>query len=674
MSALEYIERKHLKEAAIMAMGNLGRQMLTYKEILKESIVRLRPTGDEVEKALPATSLYSNGDGRSGLAIVRSDLHNRLNISFSFLPEINKCYVCPKEHRQSNLPQLLVLTDQSYPAAATTSSEIDCPKIVRVENGRIANLVDTLLQHIRTRPRPGSVIALYSQTELGLGGAANFLFELLKAANKIKRKLGDEYTICIAPPITMENLVDFVVIKQILTVYQWLRATDDPNAKLLMSAWDTACSDIRKLDFESDGELVRAALPVSLNANAEVRFFSLRLMPTDEIWPACSRITEEKIWQAVASDIEQKTTVRIANVFQLSRDPVKGLPEGSRSIAVAGGRAAEALVEYMNIDGENIVKVCDRNWEATATRIEYMRSKLAEGLQHIKAGTIVLHLLQDEVFVGRASDGSILKPKLDEDGLPHISGDLSVIDNRACSNILDQLLPIINEAAGRNLIIVAPTPIFVDKPCCDSNEHVTNRSRIDFLLEQKKGLATVLDTIRAFIKAKGLALTRALDPEQSLKCLSIEETWGGHPIALTPRANELIVEGIRTVDSTITRCSISNRAKELAKSSAGGSRTRHAGSGSHSHADTDTRRHRHASNRSEDERRLTGHPRQSHHDRRERTDPGDSSRRYSRDYTDGFEVYEEYRLRDRSPRSSRSRNPDSNYTDYRYTSDSYRRY
>jgi hypothetical protein len=294
-------------------------------------------------------------------------------------------------------------------------------------------------------------------------------------------------------------------------------------------------------------------LPVSLKATDKYQLFQLRLMPANNVWPAISKIAEENIWKKMAEAIKKEDKLELSTDFDLSRDAVRGIPEGTRGIAIAGGPTAEALGSCLQTNGENIIKVVNSEWKITGSSIDWLKNQLQESINHMQVETVVLHILDENAYLGRGEDGSLIPPAKDNDDHLHIVGELTVIDAATTNMLLSQCLPLFHSLQGKNVVLISPPLRYVASPCCNNEAHLTNRGHVNYLVGVKAGLRTVVDTIRSFIKQHDLKNMRVLDPEQSLKSLQIDEIWGGHPYALTEVANKAIAAGVCTVDAAITK-------------------------------------------------------------------------------------------------------------------------
>jgi hypothetical protein len=112
--------------------------------------------GASSSKAVQVGSFINENDKRHNYTVHRHDHANSRNISFSFNPETLIFTTCPGEHRVlrrtlegmdvgMDNPPLFVLTDQNFPPMVPAEGEGECLKIIQVENGSLADLVEVFL-------------------------------------------------------------------------------------------------------------------------------------------------------------------------------------------------------------------------------------------------------------------------------------------------------------------------------------------------------------------------------------------------------------------------------------------------------------------------------------------------------------------------------------------------
>ena len=140
----------------------------------------------------PVGSLVNPKDGRDSRAFKINSFVARRNISASFDLESLKCITCPlkpdhivlyrelKEH--CHYPVVFIICDQSFPASFPTGGEGECLKIIRVEDGSLAELTAVFLEAIRPYSVPaGSVVLIHSLSHLAWVGAAAYTEDLVRS-------------------------------------------------------------------------------------------------------------------------------------------------------------------------------------------------------------------------------------------------------------------------------------------------------------------------------------------------------------------------------------------------------------------------------------------------------------------------------------------------------------
>ena len=126
--------------------------------------------------------------------LINSFTTNR-NISASFDTGTLLCVTCgykphhkalytAKEavHNRDLFPAVFVLCDQSFPAAVPTGGEGECLKILRLEDGCLADLTDIFLETVKPYLVPaGSIVLIHSLSHLAWVGAAAYAEDLVRA-------------------------------------------------------------------------------------------------------------------------------------------------------------------------------------------------------------------------------------------------------------------------------------------------------------------------------------------------------------------------------------------------------------------------------------------------------------------------------------------------------------
>jgi hypothetical protein len=108
------------------------------------------------------------------------------------------CTTCQGEHRVlrrtvegmdvgMDSPPLFVLTDQNFPPMVLAEEEGECLKIIQIENGSLADLVEVLLGLTRGFDVPaGTVILMASASHAAAVGAADYAVDFVRASASLR--------------------------------------------------------------------------------------------------------------------------------------------------------------------------------------------------------------------------------------------------------------------------------------------------------------------------------------------------------------------------------------------------------------------------------------------------------------------------------------------------------
>ncbi len=99
-------------------------------------------------------------------------------------------------------PVTFALADQHFPAILPTTDDGECIKIIRIEDGNLAELANAFLEIIKGFAVPaGSQVLLSSLSQLARIGVAGYAEELRKAVGAIKRAFGRDLAIIHGVPV-----------------------------------------------------------------------------------------------------------------------------------------------------------------------------------------------------------------------------------------------------------------------------------------------------------------------------------------------------------------------------------------------------------------------------------------------------------------------------------------
>jgi hypothetical protein len=177
------------------------------------------------------------GDERYFRNANECSIERRVNVSSSFTHS-GRCHTCLNGQHDAwqgrhGQPVVVAAGDQHYPANLPARGDGECIRIIRVENGSLAEITSEL---IRMSPRggvvPGTVIMLGSVVMLGVESVAHYAAEWKKCRNILKQELGEVIVIPLLhlSPIGIE---DRTTLRALIDMAAWYEDMDEVELKLI---------------------------------------------------------------------------------------------------------------------------------------------------------------------------------------------------------------------------------------------------------------------------------------------------------------------------------------------------------------------------------------------------------------------------------------------------------
>jgi hypothetical protein len=443
-----------------------------------------------------------------------------LNSSASFKPN-GRCHTCLSgEHDAwvgyNGQPVVIIAGDQHFPANLPVDGEGECIRIMRMENGSLAEIAKELASRVpREGLLPGTVIMLGAPQQLAVVSIEFYAYEWKRARNNLKEDFGD---IIVLPmiPLSATGFKDSRIIRGMIDLSAWMDDMEEQELRLLRntrkSFEDVYLSKTERGAGWADQPL-NMALPVSLSGQSMGTTAyvsgSWGARPT-EIQP----LTEagEKYWvEKLVSEINRELRMGLAVeiCFRRTISAVKRQANnvGKMSMLTVGASNSARTAAALKKKGIAVVEMGGKGWKVTDETID----ALLEQLQIVasKEDILVLQCLDSRVFMEVDSAGSVLCPKRDKDGLVHVAGRIIVAKDLLLEILLDQLDPVFRSRMESLIILICPVTRFL-LSCCDSHE------RKEGAEEDGKRLLRELGTLRREIKSRlikrGYDNVRMVDP------------------------------------------------------------------------------------------------------------------------------------------------------------------
>ena len=513
------------------------------------------------EEAQPTLQLGSffNGDGRMASCSLRVNFAAKAAFSYSFCPDTLRCSCCPTDHKifagardeDANKRVAILLCDQGGPPClASTDSVNRCIPVIRKESGLLLELAEEFLSLTdKVSVMPGSICILTSATQLALGGASEYIRDLVTANSWFGRRFRGEVELVPGPILVLNGSNSTQLHHNALLMMAWCKAAGNP-ADLLQQTMEAAVTVTG--EAQVGGGTPHTAqglrLPATLTAGGEPRYFSFQ--HKDDLPVATSCITtaqERRILAKLKSELNMRRGLAIGDLVAdrtLNEAAARTADRRSKYLVV-GASNSERLAFALEDTGVKVARVTTRNWKAADETVSVVEGHIASGVQTVEPEVVVYELLDNLVFLGRKLDGTTELPKRTADGIYHIPGELIVASKDVQYNLYKVIRPLLMAAGNRPLVIVTPFPRYICKPCCDEPGHVTNFKDAGFADDIIGQLGELRSNFRSFLFADRIRRASTINPAPLMEDTPVMGLWEDpvHPKQeIFAKLAELVVE------------------------------------------------------------------------------------------------------------------------------------
>jgi len=478
-----------------------------------------RPLNRRMKRSEPGPGFLVEGDERWYRNANSSCTTRKRNSSASFKPS-GRCHTCLSGEHDAWIgklgqPVVIVAADQHFPANLPTDGEGDCIRVIRVENGSLAEITKELTSLAPGEGLlPGTVIMLGAPQQLAVVSVEFYAEEWKKARNCLKADLGDVIVLPLLP-LSAIGFQDTRIIRGMIDVAAWLEDMEEHELRLLRntrkSFEDVYLSKTDRGAGWAD-QLANMALPVSLSgqSNGTTAYVSgswgARPTEINPLTVAGEKYWIEKLVTEANRELRAGLSTDICFNRTLSAVNRQANYVGRISMLTVGASNSARTAAALRKKGITVTEMGRNGWTVSEDTID----ALLEQLQIVasKEDILVLQCLDSRVFMEVDSLG-IQCPKRDKDGKVHVKGRIIVAKDLPLEILLDQLDPVFMSRRESLIILVCPLTRFL-LSCCDSHE------RGEGAEEDGKRLLRELGTLRREIKTrlirKGYDNVRIVDP------------------------------------------------------------------------------------------------------------------------------------------------------------------
>jgi hypothetical protein len=255
--------------------------------------------------------------------------------------------------------------------------------------------------------------------------------------------------------------------------------------------------------------------------------------------------------QTVEIEVVKTMIAELRTKLALDLDPSPAYERGlgfqtstKKAVDVVGSSNASKLAKALEDRGFAVFIIYKPNWRITHEAVEQLVSETAGAIQDMDPTTVVFEILDNSSFFGRTRDGSRTAPRRDEDGIYHLTGDVTTSTKETQLEHFNSIRPLLNLAAKRRFILVTPLPRYVTAGCCLNPDHCLNRWYQDFQQHMLNTLEMFRKNFKDFLYYEGMKSIRVMDPCMDVRGLEDSDIWGDDPVHPLPLVYAKMAGGV----------------------------------------------------------------------------------------------------------------------------------
>jgi len=498
--------------------------------------------------------LEPSDDMRGRRVITSFRYSDKTNLTSTFGLEDLVCVGCERSHKimfrsgtrvkpEDMGPLLVILSDQHFPACLTPTGRGECIKIIRIEDASLEQLVSKFLQAAKGHVVPaGTVIQICSLSHLKSVGLESYCGDLVKAIDSIWQKYRGGVTTVHGFPIANCLITDTTIINGAYNVYRWYVSVLPKRARYVHNTAKMAFSAFVKESESSggheDGE--RRRLPRGLLTTAGGSIFSTcGLQSTRAQVERTDIVRESHLLNSLIKEYNSTFSMGLAEKISLERKETALSTATGREgkddaiVMVIGASHADRLASVLEKEGLTIVNLARPGWTLTDTNVEAKRKEIVFELQRSPSTALVLFMCFDNsAYFGSTTIGSRHSATRDSSGTYHVEGRLVTARKDDIREMGAAILPLVNEVANIQKVVVTPLPRYLEGGCCGDQRHVTNRGSENYVQRMMEAALDFRKWTREFFhkqKAGGLRVVAPADVLEMEKKMregeGVSELW-----------------------------------------------------------------------------------------------------------------------------------------------------
>lgn len=561
----EYVKHKRSQDDIKAMRAAKGSRMAVYDAVVTASnrgnrIPNLN--GGSVCQPKEDGSFFSSADGRLCTAKTTFMLAEKQNWSYSFEEEGLGCSCCRSlsstggtTFTRKDDRQLFVLADQSFPAVLAAQGGGHCPKIIRMENGTLEELVAEFLRIAAINSfHSTSVVLIFSASQLSRVGTAAYCEEFVAAKMKLVSAVPG-LIVGPLPPLLMAGASCARTIRSTIEMAAWATMVMKDEDGFLEDTFGRVVEHIKlmgngvqadydhqlKLPTTSSNTLIKAiwssggwgALPSTLPP----------LGKTLERSAILSLLEEVNLKLALCLDLDPNLDRSVkANTCELDR----------ADFLIVGSSNASKLAAQLDKTGHAIKLAYLPSWRATKTGIAELLDNTKLAIRSCNPKVVVFCILDNNVFFGRMEDGELkLANRCAGEDRYHVEGELVVAGKEEQFRLFRELKPVLEQCRDRKFILVSPMARYASDGCCSNPDHMANRSEPDFLVNMYGGLNELASNYKNFLFSSDYRNSRVYNPCHVLRATEAEDIWAADPVHPVAEIYAKLAAGISAIGDVL---------------------------------------------------------------------------------------------------------------------------
>jgi hypothetical protein len=498
--------------------------------------------------------LLAQGDERLLRNSNLCSMELKRNTSASFNPDSGKCVTCLNSSHsawrsRNGGPIALSLTDQHFPANIPADESGECIRVLRVEDGSVAELAELADELLRIMPREGlpkgSIILYGSVSQLAVDSAERYASEWVKNRNWLKARLGE---VMVVPAIFLSGsgFEDKVAIRGLLDLAAWQDSLQDPELRLLRNTrkgWQDAYLGKKSRGAGWADYRLNLAMPVSLDqgtGTTPCTTGSWGDRPT-----GLTALTEagERYWiSKIVCELNREVGLGLATTWSVGRT-MSAVRRQAESVEF--GRIVTVVASYAAATAAALGKRGMRHlalvWPGrtiTKDTVEAVRQEAATA--HEDGDILLVQWLENNIyFMLNEETGCMELPVRDaDDGIFHITGKVTVSKDVQLQMVLSKLEPLLAEDPDQLKVLVYPLVRFL-QDCCTKHAR-TEKTRAEEAARLLKELYHLRRAVKTWLITKKMKNVLLVDP---LACLGATNNTA---MAMTILKDDIHLKGVHT--------------------------------------------------------------------------------------------------------------------------------